>query len=75
MRDEGFNPRAEPSLISLVHAHNLGSIRVAQKNGFALRGELEFFGRTFKRYEITRAEWALSKIAAPQLPPSGEKQK
>jgi len=56
MRDEGF-ARGEAKLMSVIHADNAASIRVAVKNGLSLAGELEFLGRVFLRYEITREEW------------------
>jgi len=56
MRDEGF-ARGEAKLMSVIHAENTASIRVAEKNGLSLVSELEFVGRVFLRYEITRREW------------------
>lgn len=60
MRDEAFAVRGEPRLISLIRDDNLGSMRVAEKNGLALRGSVDFSGRVFLRYEITRVDWARS---------------
>jgi RimJ/RimL family protein N-acetyltransferase len=56
MRDEGF-ARGEAKLMSVIHAENVASIRVAEKNGLTLKSELEFIGRVFLRYEITRKQW------------------
>lgn len=56
MRDEGFR-RGEQRIMAVIHAENTPSIRVAEKNGFSHRGELDYSGRIFRRYEITRAEW------------------
>ncbi|HYV47221.1 MAG TPA: GNAT family N-acetyltransferase [Myxococcaceae bacterium] len=56
MRDEGF-ARGEAKLMSVIRAENVASIRVAEKNGLSLAGELEFTGRVFLRYEITREAW------------------
>lgn len=56
MRDEGF-ARGEAKLISIIHPENAPSIKVAVKNGLSLEGELEFMGRVFLYYELTRAAW------------------
>jgi RimJ/RimL family protein N-acetyltransferase len=56
MREVGFS-RGEPKLMSVIHADNAASIKVAEKNGFSWRGELDFGGRIFRRYQLTRAEW------------------
>jgi RimJ/RimL family protein N-acetyltransferase len=56
MRDEGF-ARGEAKLMSVIHAENTASIRVAEKNGLSLKSEVEFMGRVFLRYEITRQQW------------------
>ena len=44
-----------------VAAENVASVRVAEKNGMSLRGEIEIQGRVFGRYEITREEWERSR--------------
>ena len=57
MRDQAFTVWDQPRVISLIRADNAASIRVAAKNGFTDRGEVEFFGRRYLRYQLTRAEW------------------
>lgn len=56
MRDEGF-ARGEAKLMSVIHEENTASIRVAVKNGLSLAGELDFMGRVFLRYQLTREQW------------------
>ncbi len=56
VRDAAFG-RGEARLMSVIHPENLPSIRVAERNGMALRGELEVMGEVFHRYELTREEW------------------
>lgn len=65
MRDHGF-ARGETRIISVIHPENAPSIRIAEKNQLTYRGDLEMTGRTFRRYEITRAEWErIDREAAP----------
>jgi RimJ/RimL family protein N-acetyltransferase len=53
MRDEAF-AAGERKLMSVIHRENVPSIRVAEKNGFSLHGEVEFMGRVFLRYQLNR---------------------
>ena len=56
MRDHGFE-RGEPRIIAVIHPENTASIRVAEKNQLTHRSDLEFVGRNFRRYEISREAW------------------
>ena len=56
MRDHGF-ARGEEQIMAVIHAENAASIRVAERIGLSHRGDLELSGRTFRRYQVTRAEW------------------
>ncbi|HEY8209907.1 MAG TPA: GNAT family N-acetyltransferase [Myxococcaceae bacterium] len=56
MREQGF-ARGEPRIIAVIHPENQASIRVAEKTGLTHRSDLEFVGRTFRRYEISREAW------------------
>jgi RimJ/RimL family protein N-acetyltransferase len=55
--DFAFTQLGRPEVISLIQADNAASIRVAERIGERLRGQVELMGRTASVYRITRAEW------------------
>ena len=46
-----------PLAISIIHHENLGSIRVAEKNGLRHVGSVEMMGRAFQRYAVSREQY------------------
>jgi RimJ/RimL family protein N-acetyltransferase len=63
LRDAAFEAGV-PRLMSVIHAQNVSSRRVAEKNGFVEHGELDVFGRKFGRHELSHDEWMSLKGAA-----------
>lgn len=49
-----FEERREPVLHSLIHPENVGSRRVAEKNGMRVAGTVRMEGRDYLRYRILR---------------------
>ncbi|HYH81291.1 MAG TPA: GNAT family N-acetyltransferase [Longimicrobium sp.] len=56
-RDWAFRNLPVPHVISLIHADNLRSARVAQANGMTVWKDAPFNGVPHQVFRITRAEW------------------
>ena len=55
-----FQERGEDTVYSLIHADNLASIRVAEKNGLRRSGKIwNLEGRDFFPYTITAEKWSI----------------
>jgi [ribosomal protein S5]-alanine N-acetyltransferase len=56
-RDHAFRTLDTPHVISLILPENVGSIRVAERNGMTFWKMADFRGYHVRVYRITRAEW------------------
>jgi ribosomal-protein-alanine N-acetyltransferase len=56
-RDWAFRTLAVPHLVSLIHADNVRSARVAQTNGMTVWKETVFRDTPLRVFRITRPEW------------------
>ena len=57
VRDHAFADLKLPRVISLIHAENIPSRRVAEKNGMKVEREIMFRGFPTLVYAISREEW------------------
>jgi [ribosomal protein S5]-alanine N-acetyltransferase len=64
VRDHAFADLKLPRLISLIHAENIPSRRVAEKNGMQVEKEIMFRGFPTLLYAITREEWLANRDAS-----------
>jgi [ribosomal protein S5]-alanine N-acetyltransferase len=64
VRDHAFRDLILPRVISLIHPDNVGSRRVAEKNGMKIEKETVFRGFPPLVFAITRAEWLVEYGAA-----------
>ncbi|MHB1955428.1 MAG: GNAT family N-acetyltransferase [Sulfobacillus sp.] len=56
-RNWGFEHLTVPHFISIINPRNSPSIRVAERNGMALREYAEWRDKTVAIYAITRSDW------------------
>jgi RimJ/RimL family protein N-acetyltransferase len=58
----GFTKMKQPQIISLIHAENAASIRVANRLGERLIGPVEVMGKSALMYRITVEEWRSTRL-------------
>jgi RimJ/RimL family protein N-acetyltransferase len=63
VRDHAFANLKLPRVISLIHAENIPSRRVAEKNGMKVEREIMFRGFPTLVYAISREEWLAKRDA------------
>jgi RimJ/RimL family protein N-acetyltransferase len=63
VRDHAFADLKLPRVISLIHAENIPSRRVAEKNGMKVEKEITFRGFPTLVYAIIREEWLAKRDA------------
>ena len=63
VRDHAFADLKLPHVISLIHAENIPSRRVAEKNGMKVEKEITFRGFPTLVYAIIREEWLAKRDA------------
>jgi RimJ/RimL family protein N-acetyltransferase len=63
VRDHAFADLKLPRVISLIHAENIPSRRVAEKNGMKVEREIMFRGFPTLVYAISREEWLAKRDA------------
>ena len=64
VRDHAFADLKLPRVISLIHAENIPSRRVAEKNGMKVEKEIMFRGFPTLVYAISREEWLVNRDAS-----------
>jgi len=64
VRDHAFADLKLPRVISLIHAENIPSRRVAEKNGMKVEKEITFRGFPTLVYAISREEWLANRDAS-----------
>jgi len=64
VRDHAFADLKLPRVISLIHAENIASRRVAEKNGMKVEKEITFRGFPTLVYAISREEWLANRDAS-----------
>jgi RimJ/RimL family protein N-acetyltransferase len=64
VRDHAFADIGLPRVISLIHAENIPSRRVAEKNGMNVEKEIMFRGFPTLMYAITREQWLSNRDAS-----------
>jgi len=64
VRDHAFTDLKLPRVISLIHAENIPSRRVAEKNGMKVEKEITFRGFPTLVYAISREEWLANRDAS-----------
>ena len=64
VRDHAFAEIGLPRVISLIHAENIPSRRVAEKNGMNVEKEIMFRGFPTLMYAITREQWLSNRDAS-----------
>jgi ribosomal-protein-alanine N-acetyltransferase len=64
VRDHAFADLKLPRVISLIHAENIPSRRVAKKNGMKVEKEITFRGFPTLVYAISREEWRANRGAS-----------
>jgi len=71
VRDEVFLTRGERRVNSFIIEGNEASIRGAARLGLAERGPIDIFGRSGRRFELTREEWQRSQANRVPAPRAG----
>lgn len=60
-RDYAYEELQLPRLISLIQKENAGSMKVAQRNGFAYESDIPRHNRTFTIWAQSREQWQASR--------------